>query len=113
MPRMMREIVEAELLAQPDMTLVGAPDTADGLVDEVRGCAPDFVLIGAEHSCALPQLFDEHPWMRVLEIEPRAAAAHLYELRPRRVNLGPVTAAELVTTIRDAALAPRWATDGC
>lgn len=108
MPRLMREIVEAELLDQPDMTLVGMVDTTAGLVEEVRSNAPDFVLIGGEHSWALPQLFDELPSMRVLEIEPRAGDAHLYELCPRRVDLGPVSAADLVATIRGAAHTPRW-----
>lgn len=109
----MREIVEAELLAQPDMTLVGMPDTTAGLVDEVRSSAPDFVLIGAGHGYALPRLFDERPWMRVLEIEPRAADVHLYELRPSRIDLGPMSAAELVATIRGTVRAPRWAGNGC
>jgi chemotaxis response regulator CheB len=108
MPRLMRDIVEAELLAQPDMTLVGVSDTTAGLVDEIADIAPDFVLIGAEHGCSVQPLLERRPWMRVLEIEPRAADAHLYELRPRRVDLGAMSAADLVTTIRSTANAPRW-----
>jgi hypothetical protein len=104
----MRDIVEAELLAQPDMTLVGVSETTAGLVDEIRDSAPDFVLIGADHSRSIQPLFEHRPWMRVLEIEPQAADAHLYELRPRRVDLGEVSAADLVTTIRSTARAPRW-----
>jgi DNA-binding NarL/FixJ family response regulator len=112
MPRLMRDIVTAELLAQPDMKLIGVCDTSVGLVDEIRDGAPDFVLIGAEHGCSVQALFEERPWMRVLEIEPLGADAHLYELRPRRVDLGPMSAAELVTTICNAARAPRWAEEG-
>jgi chemotaxis response regulator CheB len=108
MPRLMRDIVEAELLAQPDMTLVGVSDTTAGLVDEIRDSAPDFLLIGADHDCAVQTLLENRPFMRVLEIEPHAADAHLYELRPRRIDLGEVSAADLVTTIRSTAAAPRW-----
>ena len=104
----MRDIVEAEVLAQPDMTLVGVSDTTAGLVDEIGEMAPDFVLIGAEHDCSVQPLLERRPWMRVLEIEPQAADAHLYELRPRRVDLGEMSAADLVTTIRSTAKAPRW-----
>ena len=39
----------------------------------------------------------------MLEIEPRAGDAHLYELRPRRIDLGEVSAADLVTAIRSTA----------
>jgi chemotaxis response regulator CheB len=108
MPRLMRDIVAAELRGQPDMALVGTPETTAGLVDEIRDSAPDFVLIGAEHSCSVRALLEERPWMRVLEVEPRAADAHLYELLPRRLDLGRVSASALVTTIRSAAQTPRW-----
>jgi len=108
MPGLMRDIVRAELVGQPDMKLIGVFDTTAGLVDEVRDSAPDFVLVGAEHGCPVQPLLENRPWMRVLEIEPQAADAHLYELQPRRVDLGEMSAADLVTTIRRTANAPRW-----
>jgi hypothetical protein len=104
----MREIVESQLLSEPDMTVVAVSETTAGLVDDIRHNAPDFVLIGATHGCAMQPLFEERPWLRVLEIEPRVADAHLFELRPRRLHLGQVSAPELVTTIRSAAHAARW-----
>jgi hypothetical protein len=113
MPRLMRDIVEAELLTQPDMTLVGRPETAAGLADEVRTSAPDFVLIGDEQGCDLPQLLAARPWMRVLVIEGRAAGVHLHELHPRRFDLGPMSAPELIATIRGAGRAVPPATSGC
>lgn len=112
MPRLMRDILEAELREQADMTLVGVAETADGLADDVRATAPDFVLIGADHDDALVPLLDEARRMRVLEIEPHAAGGRLYELRPRRVDLGPMSATDVVAAIRDAALGPRATRDG-
>jgi DNA-binding NarL/FixJ family response regulator len=111
MPRLMRDIVEAALRAEPDMTLVGMPDETAGLVDEIGATEPDFVLIGSDHGYSVPSLLCERPSMRVLEIEPRAADVHLYELLPRRVDLGPVSANDLVAAIRTAARASRWERD--
>lgn len=108
MPRLMCDIVQAQLVSEPDMTVVGVARTAEGLVDEVRDSAPDFVLIGADHDRLVRPLFAERPCMRVLAIEPGDADASLYELRPHRVPLGHVSAAEIATTIRDAAHEPRW-----
>ena len=111
-PRLMRDIVEAEVLAQPDMILVGTPATTAGLADEIHASAPDFVLIGAEHRAAIPRVLEERPWMRVLEIEGRAAEVHLYELHPRRFDLGPMTAPELIATIRGSGRTARPAATG-
>jgi hypothetical protein len=108
MPRLMRDIVEAELLAQPDILVLDAPDSATALEVAIRRGEPDFVLTGVEHTFSVSSLFDERPWMRVVELEAEAAHGHLYELRPCRLDLGPVSAPQLVDTIRAAAAAPRW-----
>jgi DNA-binding NarL/FixJ family response regulator len=108
MPRLMRDIVEAQLLREPDMAVVGVAGTLDGLAREIRDSAPDFVLMGAGRDGSLEPLFEERPAMRVLSIEPANADADLYELRPHRVHLGQVSAREIVTAIRAAARTPRW-----
>jgi chemotaxis response regulator CheB len=108
LPRLMRDIVEAQLLGEPDMAVVGVACTTDELAREIHDSAPDFVLMGAARGRSLEPLFEERPAMRVLAIEPRNADADLYELRPHRVHLGQVSAREIVTAIRAAAGSPRW-----
>jgi hypothetical protein len=94
MPRLVRELIELELRSQPDMVLVGDDS------------APDFVVCGAvsEHETSAGRsLLAERARVRVLELDPEAGSASLFELEERERPIGEVSPAEIVHTIRAAA----------
>ena len=95
MPRLVRELIELELRAQPDMVVVG---------DD--GSAPNFVVCGAlsKHELSAGRsLLAERARVRVLELDPDAGSASLFELEERERPIGEVSPAEIVGTIRAAA----------
>jgi hypothetical protein len=95
MPRLVRELIELELRSQPDMLVVG---------DD--GSAPDFVVCGAvskDATSAGRSLLAERARVRVLELDPDAGSASLFELEERERLIGEVSPAEIVDTARAAA----------
>lgn len=94
MPRLVRELIELSLRSQPDMVVVG---------DEG---VPDFVVCGVptEHTpSAGRSLLAERARVRVLELDPEAGSASLFELEEHEHPIGEVSPAEIVDTIRAAA----------
>jgi chemotaxis response regulator CheB len=106
MPRLVRDLIERAIVAQPDMTLLAVLESPRQMVQAARAMRPDFVVIGLK-ARALPtecrQLMAEHPTLRLLGIEAVAGEAHLYELRPHREALGEVSPGDVVSVIRGAA----------
>jgi hypothetical protein len=95
MPRLVRELIEVALRSQPDMIVVG---------DD--GSAPDFVVCGAaseQMPSAGRSLLAERARVRVLELDPDAGSASLFELEEQERPIGEVSPAEIVDTIRAAA----------
>jgi hypothetical protein len=95
MPRLVRELIEVALRAQPDMVVVA---------DE--GCAPDFVVCGTPSERAPSagrSLLAERARVRVLEVDPDAGSASLFELEEHEHPIGEVSPAQIVDTIRAAA----------
>jgi DNA-binding NarL/FixJ family response regulator len=115
MPRLVRDLIERAIVAQPDMKLLGVLDSPREMVAAARVGRPDFVVVGLKdkllpHECQ--QLLAEHPAVRLLGVEAVAGEAHLYELRPYREALGEVSPADIVSAIRGAARRLPLAIDG-
>lgn len=112
MPRMLQQIIEQALVAQPDMHVVATVDEADGLVAAARATRPEFVIFGlpVEEEQGFPaaciELLAEQPRTKVLGIEAVAGNAYLYELRPERTPIGAVAPEDIVSAIRTAAAEP-------
>jgi DNA-binding NarL/FixJ family response regulator len=106
MPRIPRELIEHALAAEPDMIVVGSTPDVDQLEPALASADPEFVIVGLENATLPPsaaRAFDEQARLKMLGVEVRDGTAFLYELRPEREALGPVSPADVVTAIRDAA----------
>lgn len=88
------------------MVVIGVLD--DGELDgelpaAVRRARPDVVVVGqdaqAERDSYL-RLLLRHPHVKVLAIADNGKTGSLYELRPRRVSLGNISARTLTQAIR-------------
>ncbi len=107
MPRLMRDIVESAIRAQPDMLVVGVLGVVgarDSLSDAVQRARPNVVILGraSAESRACEALLYEHPHVRLLEVIDDGRSATLCELRPHRVPIGDVSPEGLVGAIRAA-----------
>jgi DNA-binding NarL/FixJ family response regulator len=111
LPQLVQGLLDGTLARQPDMTVVGRAATSAGMADAARATHPQFVVVGL-HGSELPQacrdLLAEQPRLRVLGIEADAGRAHLYELRPERVDIGEVSPADVVDAIRETAARPSY-----
>jgi chemotaxis response regulator CheB len=107
--RLVGEMVERAVAHTQDMGVVGRAASLDELHDVAQATDPDVVIVGL-HDAVLPRacldLLLERPRMKVLGIEESAGHAQLYELRPEQVEIGEVSADEVVDTIRAAVLRP-------
>ena len=93
MPRLVRELIELAIRSQPDMEIV-----------EGDSPPPDFIVCpvpSAESSSVGQSVFAKLARVRVLELDPDAGRASMYELHER--ELGEVSPAQIVATIRAAA----------
>ena len=109
MPRLVRDLIERALRAAPDMTVVGVLTSPAELLPAARETRPHFVVVGLDNSSLPPEcrlLLEEQPRTKMLGIESRAGEAHLYELRPHRIEIGEVAPPDVVVAIREAAAQP-------
>jgi DNA-binding NarL/FixJ family response regulator len=105
MPALMLEIIHHVVSAEPDMAVIGVLDDGD-LPTAVRRARADVVVVGqdaqAERDSYL-RLLLRHPHVKVLAIADNGKTGSLYELRPRRVSLGKISARTLTQAIRKRA----------
>jgi hypothetical protein len=105
MPALMLDIIHHVVAAEPDMAVIGVVDDGD-LPAVVRRARADVVVVGqdaqAEHDSYL-QLLLRHPHVKVLAIANDGKSGSLYELQPRRVSLGKISALTLTQAIRGGA----------
>ena len=95
MPRLVRELIELAVRSQPDMEVV-----------DVDSPPPDFVVCGvpsADEPSTARSALAESARVRVLELDPAAGRASLYELHEYEHEIGEVSPDEIVHTIRAAA----------
>lgn len=103
LPPLAADLVERALRQHPDMLVVGRLPSPAGLVELARVTSPDAIMIGLgdpELPAACVELFAEHPALTVLGVDKRGDRAHLFQLRPHRVELGEVAPDDLVVQIR-------------
>jgi DNA-binding NarL/FixJ family response regulator len=101
----MLDIIHHVIAAEPDMAVIGVVDDGD-LPAAVRRARADVVVVGqdaqAERDSYL-QLLLHHPHIKVLAIADNGKSGSLYELQPRRVSLGKISARTLTQAIRGGA----------
>jgi DNA-binding NarL/FixJ family response regulator len=108
--RLMSDIVELGLQAEPDIEIVGVLATPALLPSVVRAKRPDLLVVGTDGT-QLPEecgpVFAERPDLRMLGIQQEdMAEAAVYELRPHCVPLGQISPSDLAVAIRRAAGSP-------
>jgi chemotaxis response regulator CheB len=105
MPALMLDIIHHVIAAEPDMAVIGVVDDGD-LPAAVGRTRADVVVVGhdaqAERDSYL-QLLLRHPHVKVLAIADNGKSGSLYELQPRRVSLGKISARTLTQAIRGGA----------
>jgi hypothetical protein len=112
MPTLMLDIVHHVVATQPDMVIVDKVDAAE-LSAAVQRTRADVVVIGhdenGERNLFLSLLL-RRPQLRVLAIADDGKSGCLYDLRPRRVRIGKISAGSLAEAIRGRALTSRAVT---
>jgi len=102
MPALMLDILHHLVAAEPDMAVVGVIDDGD-LTAAIRRTRADVVVVGqdpqGERDFCLPLLL-RHPRVKVLAIAKSGRSGSLYELRPRRIPLGKISARTMAKAIR-------------
>jgi DNA-binding NarL/FixJ family response regulator len=103
LPLMLRDLVSEIVGRESDMEIVGEVSEGAQLVAVAHATDAEFVIANLEDA-ELPspyrKLLDERPGMKVLGLEGDGRLGVLYELVPRKVALGELTARNLVTVIR-------------
>jgi hypothetical protein len=98
----MLDILHHVVAAEPDMEIVGSVDV-DGLSRAIQPTLPDVVVVGhdaqSERDLYLSLLL-RRPQLKVLAIDDDGKNGWLYELRPRRIRLGKISARSLTKAIR-------------
>jgi DNA-binding NarL/FixJ family response regulator len=103
MPRMLRDIIAGVVVAEPDLELVGEVERPETLPLRARRTRPDLVIAGATPAVAslTRELLDDHPRLRIIEVEAEGRRGSLYELAPRRRKLGELSPESLVAVARE------------
>jgi DNA-binding NarL/FixJ family response regulator len=103
----LKDIVRSLLEEQDDMTVVGwLPDHAT-LREAILRTTPEVLVWGMDDDANVldvaPQLFGDHPTLKVFEVRDDGRQGFLWELRPHRTTLGEISPLGLVAAIRTAA----------
>jgi AmiR/NasT family two-component response regulator len=104
MPTMLQEIVSEAVAGEPDIEVVGEVGDDAELEAAVTRLQPDLVLLRSEQaelSAACRALFDERPRLKVVALTGHGARGHLWELSPKHVELGEMSAGTLLSAIRE------------
>jgi hypothetical protein len=102
MPPLLLDMLHHVVASEPDMTVVGRVGEAD-LLAAARRTRADVVLVGQKAKDEREQyghLLLRRPRLKVLAIARDGRTGSLYELRPRRIPLGEMSADALRRAIR-------------
>ena len=101
MPRILREIVERAVTAEPDMEIVPGPPPGATLEAAVEASDADFVISGASsENGEFGHLLADRPGLRLLSVTRDGREAFLHELRPTSTPLGDISPQTIVDAIR-------------
>jgi DNA-binding NarL/FixJ family response regulator len=115
------DIVKREGGQRPDrVEFVGELDDDGRVLEYLRHTPADVVVFGLRRrgpeetgvSPVFRAVLTEHPRTTIFAVEDDGRRSFLYELRPHKVPLGEISAAELLEAVASAAgrtLANRWA----
>jgi threonine dehydratase len=103
LPEGIRDAVNAVLVGDPDIDMVGFAATPSGLLRAAGTLRADIVVIATVDG-GLPgvatHLVDQYPDIRVVAVAPEGRTALTYALRPRIDNFSGSSVAELAEAIR-------------
>lgn len=102
---LLRGIVEEVISAQPDMEVV-PQDSRMMKLASIDEADPDVVILGREDTSLTSRLLRMRPNLKVLAVAMDGREGVLFELRPRRVDLGEISPQKLVNVIRETTKAP-------
>ena len=105
MPTLMLDILHHVVEAEHDMAIVGTVDNG-GLPIAVQRTRADVVVVGHEAQRERDlylSLLLRRPQLKVLAIAEDGKSGSVYELRPRRLRLGKISARSLAKAIRGRA----------
>ena len=106
---MLRDLIREIVGREPDMEIVGEVSESAKLVAVARETGAEFVIAGLDDSdlpTAYRALLDERPGMKVLGLAGDGQVGVLFDLAPRKVDLGEVSPGSIVTAIRAGTNAP-------
>lgn len=116
LPALMEDLVRRACLADDSIDVVASTRSFDEMRMQLANRAVDVMIAavqGGDETARSLAMLEARPTMRVLLIALNGAHADLYELRPHRTRLGPVSPAEIVRALQDAAAHTRaWASVG-
>jgi DNA-binding NarL/FixJ family response regulator len=112
MPPLLRDVLQHVVAAEADMAVVGRLDD-DDLLAAARQARADVILVGRgangerKERAEFARLLRGRPRLKLLAIASNGTTAALYELRPRRIPLGNMSAESLCRAIRGGARSRR------
>jgi len=105
-PGLIRAVLAEAFAAEPDMQLVDAPGETAGAADDALAHAdPDVVIVGLEAGeppLVCLETLRRLPHVKVLALEGQGREVSMYELRPTRTMLGPLSPSDVVASVRRA-----------
>jgi len=105
MPRLLRDIVRMVVSLDSGISVVGEVPADADVAERIAATEAAFVVCGNGSDDAVDPmpLLARFPRLRVLAVAGDGATGLLYELRPYRERIGPLSAQLLVETIRGGA----------
>ena len=104
MPQLLRGLLEHAIQRRSDWELLKSTRSARAVFTS-PGAPPDIVVLGltaAEDDTLVPAVFARWPQAQVMTVKEAGDEAVVYELRPRRRDLGQVSPDEMIDTLREA-----------
>lgn len=109
MPQLLRGILEHAIHSSRDCELIVQPASEEISRDPMEH--PDIVILGlasADDSARVSSLLARWPRAQVLTVMPAGDEAVVYEMRPHKKTLGPMSPTEVVAALREAVHRNRW-----
>ena len=103
MPRLLREIVETMVAAQPDMIVAGQVKRSESVAAAARRVRADIVVLGdslREHGEVPRRMLNEDPRLKLLAVAGDGRQAMLYEMRLHQAVIDDVSPGSLADAIR-------------
>ena len=92
-PRLMRELVLATILDQPDFEIVGETDKESEITEMVERTRPDYLIVGREESEVRPGLcgflLGRYPQMKILAVGAQSGSTFYWafvDIRSRDIE---------------------------